>query len=128
MLSAILFDGLRRLHFREENAKVIIKLIISPNICYQKLADACRLAFQQDMAQRSWNDSDSGSTRQPRLRFTIIIIIIMERAYELCGISKKLQDHIYCHDESLRSKLTLSCAAGGTSGKLREKSSVMTSR
>jgi len=71
VLSGILFDGLRRLHFHEENAKVnadnFTKYLLP------KLADACRLAFQQDMAQRSWNDSDSGSTRQPRLRFTIII-------------------------------------------------------
>ena len=80
VLSGILFDGLRWLHFHEENAKVnadnFTKYLLT------KLADACRLAFQQDIAQRSWNDSDSGSTRQPRLRFTIIIIIIiiMERA------------------------------------------------
>jgi len=76
VLSGILFDGLRRLHFHEENAKVNADNFTKYML--PKLADACRLAFQQDMAQRSWKDSDSGSTRQPRRRF-IIIIIVMER-------------------------------------------------
>ena len=48
MLSGILFEGLSWLHFHEEIAKVNADNFAKYMLL--KLADACRLAFQQDMA------------------------------------------------------------------------------
>jgi len=82
--TGILFDGQRRLYFHEENAKVNADNFTKHLLL--KLAEACHdlisevFAFQHDMARRSWNDSNSGITRQPLLRFIIVIVITMERA------------------------------------------------
>jgi len=82
--TGILFDGQRWLYFHDAkvNADNFTKHLLL------KLAEACHdliskvFAFQYDMARLSWNDSNSGITRQPLLKFIIVIVIVitMERA------------------------------------------------